>query len=274
MSSKKVYVFDQQNETLLQALCSAVSCGSFYVDEKYITVRENYDVMLFVYIEGGQMYLEYNGTRNILYKGEAFFIDCLYPQIYGTYGDKCELIFLHFEGGPSKYFFREIVKKHDTILKGYCAVIIQELIEDIIGQARSYLNKRTMDFSARITAALYDIFGYEPRGDSNIEHAANIFRKAVKSGNQITVGKVAESLGYSKCHLTRKFSSQFGCSPYEYILRLRIERAKDLLINTSLLVGEIALDCGFFDTSHMTNCFKKREKISPKMFRIQWNDRI
>ena len=274
LPSKKVYVFDQQDKTLLQALCSVVSCGRFNVDDKYITVRKNYDVMLFVYVVSGQMYLEYNGKRNILNEREAFFIDCHYHQVYGTYGDKCELIFLHFEGGPSRYFFKEIEKKHGTILKGYSAVIIRDLIEDIMGQTQPYLNKRIMDFSARLTTALYEIVGYEPRGDSNIERAANYFRKAVESGIKITVGEAAEKLGYSKCHFTRKFSGQVGCSPHEYILQLRMECAKNLLINTSRPVGEIALDCGFFDTSHMSNCFKKREDISPKMFRTLWNDRI
>jgi transcriptional regulator GlxA family with amidase domain len=53
-------------------------------------------------------------------------------------------------------------------------------------------------------------------------------------------------------------------------MRERMALAKGMLINTAAPIGEIALECGFFDASHMSNCFKKREDMTPLEFRHDW----
>lgn len=58
-----------------------------------------------------------------------------------------------------------------------------------------------------------------------------------------------------------------GCSPIEYLIRYRMEKAKELLIATDLTVTEIALSSGFETVSYFDRAFKKAFGTTPKAFR-------
>ena len=53
----------------------------------------------------------------------------------------------------------------------------------------------------------------------------------------------------------------------QYIRRLRLGKAKDLLINTDESIKDIAWKCGFADISHLSNSFKKKYGLSPIEYR-------
>jgi AraC family transcriptional regulator len=56
--------------------------------------------------------------------------------------------------------------------------------------------------------------------------------------------------GLSESHFCRAFKDSFGDSPHRYILRLRIEHARQLLLTTDLSLGRIGIDCGLSDQAH------------------------
>jgi AraC-like DNA-binding protein/quercetin dioxygenase-like cupin family protein len=68
---------------------------------------------------------------------------------------------------------------------------------------------------------------------------------------------------------SRNFKKIFGLSPSDYIMKLRIEHAKNLLNDTERSLANIAQDCGFFDLSHFSHYFCKFEKITPMKYRKQ-----
>ena len=68
---------------------------------------------------------------------------------------------------------------------------------------------------------------------------------------------------------SRNFKRIFAFSPSDYIMKLRIERAKNLLQDTERSITNIAQDCGFFDLSHFSHYFCKFEKITPMKYRKQ-----
>lgn len=59
-------------------------------------------------------------------------------------------------------------------------------------------------------------------------------------------------------------------SPYEYIINLRINEAKQLLINTSFSVNKIADQIGFLDTNNFIRRFRSRTGVSPLQYRKQF----
>ncbi|MBA2681866.1 MAG: helix-turn-helix transcriptional regulator [Ktedonobacteraceae bacterium] len=75
------------------------------------------------------------------------------------------------------------------------------------------------------------------------------------------------NMGYST--FRRHFKSLVGCSPKEYILRLRLRRAKELLAFTQQNVVEIARHVGFADSFYFSRLFHEKEGISPSLFRVQ-----
>ena len=85
------------------------------------------------------------------------------------------------------------------------------------------------------------------------------------------ISSVLESTPYSPNHLRKIFRDQCGCSPLTYYHRLKVQLAKQLLLqNKSIMtVSEIARMCGFEDPYYFSRVFKKVEGISPLHFYLE-----
>lgn len=65
----------------------------------------------------------------------------------------------------------------------------------------------------------------------------------------------------------REFKKHFNDSPARWILKKRLDMAKDLLENTSLPVTEISIECGFENPTHFSRVFKEKTSMAPLQFR-------
>jgi len=87
------------------------------------------------------------------------------------------------------------------------------------------------------------------------------------SDAQLSLQSLAEESGYSRVHFIRMFRASTGQSPHNYLLNMRVERARELLSNPALSLTEIALDCGFSSHSHMTRVFRQFLGVTPSEHR-------
>ena len=87
--------------------------------------------------------------------------------------------------------------------------------------------------------------------------------------SKITLKILCSKCLMSKTVMLEKFNKYFNLTPLAYVNSYRIQVAKKLLLDTDKSIGEIALECGFFDTSHFIKTFIKYEKISPKQFKTK-----
>jgi AraC family transcriptional regulator len=71
----------------------------------------------------------------------------------------------------------------------------------------------------------------------------------------------------SPAHFSRLFKQATGLPPHQYVLRCRMERAKQLLAETDLPLIEIALQVGRADQSHFTALFRTHFALTPKAYR-------
>lgn len=83
----------------------------------------------------------------------------------------------------------------------------------------------------------------------------------------IKLANLAQLAGMSQSHFSRLFKQSMGLSPHQYLLRQRVERAKQLLKDTSQPVVEIALACGFDSHSHFSRQFRQITGVTPKAYR-------
>lgn len=72
---------------------------------------------------------------------------------------------------------------------------------------------------------------------------------------RIGLDELARVCGLSRSHFARAFRTTTGMTPMQWLLDRRIDRAKDLLLNSSLPIDEVAHHCGFADQSHFTRAF-------------------
>jgi AraC-like DNA-binding protein len=82
-------------------------------------------------------------------------------------------------------------------------------------------------------------------------------------GETFTLDDLARAVGVSRFHFSRLFRVSTGVSPMVYFLRLRIERAKQMLVKGDRKMCEIALALGFFDQSHFSRTFRRMTGLAP-----------
>jgi AraC-like DNA-binding protein len=85
----------------------------------------------------------------------------------------------------------------------------------------------------------------------------------------ISVEKMAELTRLSHSYFSRAFRSDFGESPYAYVIRRRIDHAKEMILSTNESLAYIARACGLSDQPHLTRLFRRIVGTSPANWRRQ-----
>jgi AraC family transcriptional regulator len=68
---------------------------------------------------------------------------------------------------------------------------------------------------------------------------------------------LAGVLHFGPRQFRRVFKEHFGCTPYRYVIRKRIERAKHLMMISNDSLSQISAECGFVGRSHLSNLFRQ-----------------
>jgi len=83
----------------------------------------------------------------------------------------------------------------------------------------------------------------------------------------LTIDQLAMESGISQFHFIRLFKKQFGITPYQYLINLRLNAAAANLKNTDLSIKEVAAKCGFVNTGRFSVIFQKHFGLTPTKYR-------
>lgn len=83
----------------------------------------------------------------------------------------------------------------------------------------------------------------------------------------IKVGQVLDAVGISRSNLEKRFKEEVGQTIHTMIHTQKLEKARDLLISTSLSINEISQMCGYLSLQYFYAVFKKRYDVTPKVYR-------
>lgn len=83
----------------------------------------------------------------------------------------------------------------------------------------------------------------------------------------VSLDTLASLAGLSTFHFCRMFKQSTGMPPHRYLLRLRIDRAEELLLHTGTPIGDIAFDVGFGSSSQFSHFFRKHAGSTPQEYR-------
>ena len=87
--------------------------------------------------------------------------------------------------------------------------------------------------------------------------------------DSISLGQLSALLGRQSTALCRKFRHDTGITIFQYLIRLRVEAACQMLRNTPRPVSEIAYRCGFGSLPHFNRKFREVYGMAPKDYRAQ-----
>lgn len=84
---------------------------------------------------------------------------------------------------------------------------------------------------------------------------------------EITLKKMSNIACMSESNFSRRFKVSTGITPYQYVLRARLDKAKDLLKDNNLSLVHIANTTGFSSQSHFSTVFKRATNVTPLKYR-------
>ena len=86
-------------------------------------------------------------------------------------------------------------------------------------------------------------------------------------GENVSLDDLAALCNLSPFHFLRQFKKTTGISPYQFLSRYRIERAKQMLLNEDLSLNALSYELGYSDQAHFSRAFKQTTGISPSEYK-------
>ena len=83
----------------------------------------------------------------------------------------------------------------------------------------------------------------------------------------ISLSDLAARYGYSEDYTIKLFKREYGITPYQYLIKKRLQEAERLLMNSTASVEDISRNVGYNDFSTFYRDFKKRFGVSPSAYR-------
>lgn len=151
---------------------------------------------------------------------------------------------------------------------------IQRLYDTAIG----YSMEEKVGFQQIVVGILFQVFGHVHYNIKNKSRQSKSFMKQINRAKEIMqesitddmdTPAIADQLNIGYALFRKKFKEFTGLSPRQYLLQLRLNRAKSLLLGTDLPVKIIAIKTGYESIYHFSKVFKEKTGLSPTQFREQ-----
>ena len=110
-----------------------------------------------------------------------------------------------------------------------------------------------------------DMEGVPITKNKYVRQALNILEN--RFCDNIGLNEIAKELSIHPSYLSRLIKAETGNSFSAYVMHLRMNHAKKLLISTDISIDEIGYQCGFTSASHFIRLFHQYEKITPRQYR-------
>lgn len=223
-----------------------------------------------VFIGGGEVHTAFaRSGAPVSFTAIVFSLDMLASDFLGSAGDSVWRPFLRGDILPVERVFSS-------------ATDIGRAIIDRIESIAAERDAAGVGHEASVLASLFSVFagiitrggmdghrqGKSDRGLPRLQRLKSALRYVRDNAyKEISVEDIAKQAHMSQYHFSRFFKEMTGCSPIEYVLRLRIERAEKLLCETEGKIQDIATAVGFRAASHFIKTFKRHKGCTPAAFR-------
>jgi len=204
-----------------------------------------------IYESGGKHFKSDNTHAVILPKSSAYFWVCK---------QKGECLMIEFDG-------ENVPENLTTIKMKNCAEIAS-----VFARLENLMIFRKPAFTAKCMQGVYDILVKlceSEASDYSLSSKKNKIAKSVEYleehclSDDISIEKLADISGISSVYFRKIFSEIYGMPPMQYVGRIRIEKAKGMLIGDFISVTQIAEMSGFGSVYHFCKAFKKSTGLTP-----------
>lgn len=230
---------------------------------------EGFPYHQFLLVTHGSGQLTYQGHTVPLREWDCFFLPKNIPHAYHAVTPPFTTRWICFDGSgvPSilQYFNMTDIRVFNTRQATSLRMQHQALLK------RAMAHESTAALSIPLYHLLMDCCtaAVQPEASSLEEVRAWICQYY---GEDITLDDIAAQAGLSRYELCRSFKRAFGRTPIAYLIDIRLQNAKRLLVERrDLNIKQIGEMCGFHDAVYFGRMFRRQEHITPSAFRDTWN---
>ena len=259
-----------QPEERRELMYYPISLGYFDCKPAYGVQRNMFSSYLLIVMLTGALSWQTRSGRGVARPGQALLLDCNTPHTYAAQG-KCSFTFVHFAGGQSAAIYEEIERTGGSMIHLPDPNELNETIGEMLSSMRSDRQLNAGQASAMLYGMLMKLLersgasGRSGTGNPAVDRAIAYIRTHLSE--RLSVEELAASTGYSPSYFSHLFTQDTGMSPYQFVVRSRVEHAQQLLMTTRLTVQEIAFQCGFNSAANFCYTFRRMTGVSPHAYR-------
>ncbi|MGN0401704.1 MAG: AraC family transcriptional regulator [Acetatifactor sp.] len=267
-----VYYFFSPSEMFREYYTYMLLCGHFYCNSDYKIVREGNTSPLFIYIPSGELHIRFQNQLHTAKEQEIVLIDCNKPHSYYC-STSCEFLFFHYDGPTARNLTEHLISQNESPV--FRLAKHREIMEKL-DKLLSCLEKNEHPSDIELSCIAYsilcqmqafnDVTTTAPSPVSEIIAEVISFMK-INIQEPLSLDILADHVNISASYLSHQFRAETGCSPIEYLARLKINYAKTILRSTNRTISDIAFSLGYSSSASFINAFTSRVGISPKKFR-------
>lgn len=246
----------------VQNLFYAMLAVEYFCDSRYQVRRKELKALALFYLMSGEMLLEYQGRTYTARADDVFFLDLSHPHSYRALTDIRIQQYL-IGGSSSQAYFDLLYGQYGPLIpgRGNVAFLFSRLQDEISQQIPDDHRISWLIHEILGTLAAPSSAGYSPPVSRALSYMDGHFQE------ECSLDILSSQASLSKYHLLRLFKKETGRTPHEYLVSLRLRRAKELLTETGLSVEEISFRCGFSSSTAFIRCFRQASSITPASFR-------
>lgn len=224
----------------------------------------------------GEGWIELGDSRSVtLTRHQLFVIPACTPHRYGASSDNpWSIYWVHLQGSHAADLIALFSLESSPV---QLPVNVFTQFVDAFDQLYELLVNKTYSLAAHVYAAQTmryllssvgiraDRSAQDKKREGYLEHAIQYLTEHLTES--VKLADLAQYIGLSKQHLIYLFNRETGVPPIEYFLRMKMQRAGQLLDLTDLSVKEIAISVGLSDPYYFSRLFKQMMGLSPTEYR-------
>lgn len=204
-----------------------------------------------------------------VHEGDVFILPPFTPHEYRPKSHPWQTLWITYNGAVAQgsFSFPADIRHYDNFECHYKKISRGITQSDWRRKTGSVLYELLMCLLERDGLSSFESIARKPDMDTAVQYIAEHYHETIE------ISKLAEITELSEGHFSRVFKQYTGMSPIEYITHLRIERAKDMLMQPyHIPIAKIAKSVSYTSAAYFTKTFKSKTGVTPKEYRESYKN--